>query len=97
MGLPEPMIEYQFWEGRKWQFDFAWKTYRHLQPDILVALEVQGGIFTHGRHTRGAALVKEYEKLNHAAMTGWRVLFVQPKDLCVKSTVDMIKSALNKE
>lgn len=73
-GLPVPVIEYRFHEQRKWRFDFAWLRSR-------VALEVQGGIFSGGRHVQGAALVKEYEKLNAAAAAGWRVMFCQPGQL----------------
>lgn len=70
-GLPLPFAEYQFAHPRKWRFDFAWLEQR-------VALEIQGGLFVQGRHTRGAALLKEHEKLNTAAALGWRVLFVSP-------------------
>lgn len=83
-NIPEPLYEHAFHPHRKWRFDLAW-------PDERVAIEVQGGLFVHGRHTRGAALIAEHEKLNHAAMLGWRVLFVQPDDLCLTSTAQMIR------
>jgi len=86
--LPEPFFEVQFHPGRKWRWDLCW-------PDYMVALEVQGGIFIQGRHSRGAAMLKEWEKLNTAASYGWRVLFVQPKDLCLVTTAEMIRKALH--
>lgn len=89
-GLPEPIFEYRFHPERKWRFDIAWGAPQR------VALEVQGGIFIAGRHSRGAAILKEWEKLNTAACMGWRILYVQPKDLCLTSTVEMIKWALRK-
>ena len=55
---------------------------------------MQGGLFIQGGHTRGAALRKEHEKLNHAAMEGWRVMFTEPKFLCTNDTIAMIKKAL---
>ena len=70
---------------------------RNLNPDTCnfqLALEVQGGIWTGGRHVRGAALVKEMEKLNAAACLGWRVLFVQPKELLARKTIETIRCAL---
>lgn len=73
-GLPEPVAEYRFAPPRRWRFDFAF-------PIAKVALEVQGGVFVQGRHTRGSALLKEHEKLNAAAVLGWRVLFATPKTL----------------
>lgn len=93
-GIPEPELEHKFHPTRKWRFDFAWETITNDGVE-KVALEVQGGIWSGGRHTRGAALVKEHEKLNESAALGWRVLYVQPKDLCTKSTVDLIKRCLN--
>ena len=87
-GLPECEVELKFCETRKWKFDFAWEA-----PHFL-ALEVQGGIFTGGRHTQGAALLKEYEKLNAAASRGWRVMFCIPRDLCMDHTMQYLKNAL---
>ena len=86
-NLPAPVFEHRFHKVRKWRFDLAW-------PGHKLALEVQGGIFTGGRHTRGAALLKEYEKLNNAAMLGWRVMFVQPKDMLMLETIEAIRAAL---
>jgi hypothetical protein len=88
VGVPCPVFEYRFHSKRKWRFDMAW-------PDQKVALEVQGGIFSQGRHTRGAALLKEWEKLNTAATLGWRILYCQPNDLLKRDTATMIFSALN--
>lgn len=100
-GLPKPVPEYRFDPERKWRFDFAW-------PDASIgkwgsencelrplALEVNGGIFSAGAHVRGAALMREYEKLNRAAVLGWRILFVTPDQLCLTSTADMIRQALD--
>lgn len=89
-GVPEPQYEYRFCDERKWRFDLAWPTY-------MLALEVQGGIWTRGRHTRGVALLAEWEKLNAAACLGWRVLFCQPRDLCTSETVATIRAALRLE
>jgi hypothetical protein len=91
-GIPAPQLEFQFDATRKWRFDFAW-------PQLAIgngklAMEVQGGIWTHGRHTRGAALKKEWEKLNAAAAQGWRILYCEPKDLTSTEMVQAIKAAL---
>lgn len=87
VGIPEPEFEYQFHPSRKWRFDLAW-------PHFKVALEAQGGIFSGGGHTRGAALLKEYEKLNEAARLGWRVIFVQPREVCMTDTGRLILDCL---
>jgi len=65
-GIPEPLREYKFHETRKWRFDFCW-------PDIKVAVELEGGVFSGGRHTRGMGFVADCEKYNQAALLGWRV------------------------
>jgi len=59
--------EYRFHPERKWQFDFA-------LPERKIALEVEGGIWSSGRHTRGGGFDADCEKYNAAAMMGWRVL-----------------------
>lgn len=87
MGLPEPEFEYRFHPKRKWRLDIAW-------PGKKVCVEVQGGIFIRGRHTRGAALLKEWEKLNTLAEMGWRVLYCQPKDICTIDMVEQIRRCL---
>jgi hypothetical protein len=73
-GLPLPIAEFRFAPPRRWRFDYAFLGEK-------LAVEVQGGIFTQGRHTRGPALLKEFEKLNAAAALGWRVLFVTPQQM----------------
>lgn len=86
--LPEPHHEFRFHATRKWRFDFCWP-----EPHML-AVELQGAIFSGGRHVRGAALVKEYEKLNAAAILGYRVMFVTTKQLEDGSVFDLIRAAL---
>ena len=66
--------EYRFHPTRRWRFDFA-------IPEEKVAVEVEGGVWTGGRHTDGSGFVKDMEKYNEATMRGWAVLRVQPKNL----------------
>lgn len=85
MRVPQP--EYKFHPTRKWRFDYAW-------PEYKLALEVDGGIWTQGRHTRGSGRLGDMEKFNHAAMLGWRILYVTPQQLCTAQTADMIRKAM---
>ncbi len=73
-GLPDPTVELRFHPTRKWRFDYSW-------PEHQIALEEQGGLFSNGRHSRGAALLDEHEKLNAAAVAGYRVLFATPQTI----------------
>lgn len=58
--------EHRFDPKRRWRFDFAF-------PDQMVAVEIEGGVWTGGRHTRGKGYAADLEKYNAAALAGWRV------------------------
>lgn len=63
-----PVEEYRFAPPRRWRFDFAW-------PALLLAVEIEGGVWRGGRHTRGAGYYQaDAEKYNAAAVAGWTVL-----------------------
>jgi hypothetical protein len=90
-GIPEPEVEHKFHPERKWRFDFAWTGFA---LNGKLALEIDGGLFLGGAHNRGARIIKTHEKENEAAALGWRILHVQPKDLCLVSTANLIKRCL---
>jgi hypothetical protein len=97
-GIPEPVYEYKFCPTRRWRFDLAWPVINFGQDnptpfDGQLAIEVQGGIFVQGGHNRGAQMRNEHEKRNKAACMGWRILYVEPQELCMASTVLLIKEA----
>lgn len=73
-GLPRPDREYLFHPTRKWRFDFCW-------PEAKVALEIDGGVWSKGRHTRGSGFIKDMEKLNEAAILGYRVIRCTPQQV----------------
>jgi hypothetical protein len=82
-----PVFEYRFHPVRKWRMDIAF-----IESKVFV--EVQGGIFVRGRHVRGAAMLKEWEKLNTAASMGWRCLFCQPSDVHKIEFIKLVKDAV---
>ena len=84
-GLIKPW--HPFWRDRAWRLDFAWPTQR-------LAVEVQGGLFVQGRHTRGAALAAEYERHNEATLRNWRVLYVTAEQIADGSALAWIERAL---
>lgn len=65
-GIPFE-AEYRFHPERKWRFDFA-------LPDRLIGVEVEGGTWAQGRHTRGKGYEDDLAKYNAAAVDGWLVL-----------------------
>lgn len=90
-GLPMPETEHRFAApDRQWRFDFAW-------ADERVALEVEGGVWTKGRHTRGSGFVADIEKYNAATLRGWRVFRCTPKQLLSDATIGLIAAALGEQ
>jgi very-short-patch-repair endonuclease len=69
LGLPAPQREYKFAPKRRWRFDFAW-------PELMLAVEIEGGVWSGGRHTSGVGFTADCEKYNEATILGWRVLRV---------------------
>lgn len=65
-GGPEIVKEHRFIETRRWRFDFA-------HPTTMTAIEIEGGAWSGGRHTRGAGFIGDAEKYNTAAELGWTV------------------------
>lgn len=66
MGGPELEAEYRFDLTRRWRFDFA-------HVDSRVAVEIDGGTHSQGRHTRHEGFRGDCEKKNAATLQGWRV------------------------
>lgn len=74
LHLPLPVCEFYFHKTRRWKFDFAW-------VEEKVALEVAGGLFVSGGHTRGSGYWKDLLRGNEATLLGWRVFTVTPSML----------------
>lgn len=79
--------EYRFHHDRKWRFDYYIPMHR-------VAIEVEGGIWTGGRHVRGKGFTNDIEKYNEATSLGILVLRFAPNDLLKPSTIEKIKTAM---
>lgn len=68
-GLPAPKTEFRFAPPRRWKFDLCWDFYR-------LAVEVEGGTWILGRHSRGKGYEQDCEKYARATIQGWRVIRV---------------------
>ncbi|MDH4127357.1 MAG: endonuclease domain-containing protein [Spirochaetota bacterium] len=66
--------EYKFCSSRRWRFDYAILEHK-------IAIEIEGGIFTQGRHTRGKGFSGDMEKYNEAVKSGWSVLRYTPQQI----------------
>jgi hypothetical protein len=65
-GMAPPEREHKFHPRRRWRLDLSY-------PALKVAFEVEGGVWSEGRHTRGSGFIGDCEKYNEATLLGWRV------------------------
>jgi len=79
--------EFRFCE-RKWRFDFA-----HIGSKT--AIEIEGGVFSKGRHTRGVGFINDMEKYNKAVELGWVVLRYTPQQIDEILTYEQIKKVVS--
>lgn len=83
----ECVKEFKFHPKRRWRFDYA-------IPEHRIALEVEGGVWTGGRHTRPQGFLGDIEKYNTATLMGWRVFRTTPDDLLKTATLNLLKTAI---
>jgi very-short-patch-repair endonuclease len=89
-GLPEPEREWRFHPTRKWRLDFAY-------PEKRIGIEVQGGTYIRGAHSRGTGLERDYEKYNQAQVLGWDVYQFSRKMIESGEAIETIKRVLESE
>lgn len=88
-GLPKPIREYRFCPERKWRCDFCW-------IDQKVVCEVEGGIWSKGRHSRGGfGFLADCEKYNELALRGFLLIRATKEHLVSGKAVEWLKRALN--
>ena len=79
--------EHSFFLGRKWRIDFA-------IVDLKIGIEIEGGVWANGRHTRGKGFIDDMEKYNAAITIGWVILRFTPQDLNKITTFDTVKKVV---
>lgn len=72
---------------RKWKFDWA-------LPLVKVGIEIDGGAWTNGRHTRGKGFIADMEKRNYAQAEGWRVYHFTPEQVITGEAMRFLKGAV---
>jgi hypothetical protein len=73
---------------RRWRADFFISHKRKL------LIEVEGGVFSGGRHLRGVGYTKDIEKYNTAALLGFLVIRCTPEHIDSGQAMTWIKAAL---
>ena len=92
LGIPVPQREFVFCDGRKWAADLAY-------PQHMLLIEIEGGIWSDGRHTRGKGYHNDCIKYNAAALLGYTVLrftpgMIQHGNRAVTTAIDTIMAYL---
>ena len=87
VGLPTPEREYRFAPPRRYRADFAY-------PEQKILVEVQGGIYTRGAHSRGTGLERDYEKINLAQLNGFMVFQFSRKMIESGEAITVLEKAL---
>lgn len=85
-GLPVPVHEFQFCPGRKFRFDYVFEGW--------LAVEIEGGVFTHGAHGSISGIKRDIEKYNLAALHGYTVLRFLPEQIASGAAFPFIKAVL---
>jgi hypothetical protein len=67
LGGPELETEHCFHPTRQWHSDY-------LHRPSMTLIELEGGAFSGGRHTRGKGFVEDALKYNTATLMGYRVI-----------------------
>ena len=75
--------EFKFHPTRKWRADF------HLK-DKKILVEVEGGIWSNGRHTRGKGYLGDLDKYNAATMMGYQVIRFSTEQVKSGSAIEQI-------
>lgn len=98
--------EFRFAPPRRWRADFAliWPSkqwmldlfpFEMVPPSFLV--EIDGGGYVAGRHTRGTGFEKDAEKASAAAILGYRVIRCTPRQVEDGRALSWIRQALGME
>ena len=96
--------EVRFHPERKWRVDVAvaprpvfvnastgeWRA----RASDAIAVEIDGGAWSRGRHVRGAGFVADMEKQNALTELGWRILRFTPQQVRDGSALAQIRRCL---
>ena len=91
VGLPTPIAEHKFHKPQKGEKQRHWRIdYFFRRGNLRVGLEVEGGVHTGGRHTRGAGFEEDIVKYNTATIQGIPILRTTPAKLYTHGIPDVV-------
>lgn len=85
--LPPEVCHHVYRKTRDFRCDFAW-------PEQRIILEVEGGVWVQGRHTRGSGFTKDLTKYNLITEAGWTVYRVSQREITSGEALNIIARAL---
>jgi very-short-patch-repair endonuclease len=85
-----PVAEFRFHASRRWRIDVAF-------PEAKLGVEIDGGTFVQGRHSRGAGIRGDMEKQAALAALGWRVIRVMPEHVENGTALAWVRKAIYPE
>ena len=83
LGWGEVKSEFKFHPIRKWRADFA-------IPSAKLLIEIEGGFWIQGRHSRGGGGESDMEKYNTSSIMGYALLRFSPKQANNLSAVGIV-------
>ena len=89
--------EHRFHPKRQWRLDY-WLGERvgGQKVPCFLAVEIEGAIWSRGRHTRGKGYENDMRKYNAATMLGYRVLRFSTEMVLKGEAKDFLKEHLSK-
>ena len=86
-GLADFEQNYLFCETRKYEIDLAF-------PAQKVGIEIDGGLWAKGAHSRPIGIMRDMEKGNLLVLCGWRVLRYTPAQVMNGEALEGLKALL---
>ena len=84
LGGVELVREYRFAPPRRWKADFA-------SLGARVLIEIEGGVWTRGRHVTPKGFTKDAEKYLAATLQGWTVVRLVDSQLTLETIRDLVE------
>ena len=89
-GLPTPQPQYHIYmpgASHPCRADFAW-------PERKLLVEVQGGQWSHGAHTRGSGFEDDCRKYSQYALLGFRLMLITPDMISDGTAIEYLRKCL---
>jgi hypothetical protein len=79
--------EFKFHPTRKWRLDYP-------LTSRLLAIEIEGGCYVNGRHSRPIGFINDCEKYNELILNGWKLIRITHFGKNRSETSEIIKKLI---